>query len=275
MDSLYFGTAGIPLSTKRPCTTVDGVKRVRELNLDAMELEFVHSINITEQRAPEVKKAAHENNIKLTCHSPYYINLNSTNDRIYNSSLNFIIKSAKILDLCGGWSLCFHAGYYQKSDGNVTYDKIKEGVKEILKELNGIKVWIRPEISGKLVQFGNLNELIKLSQELEQVMPCIDFSHLHARSNGKYNTYGEFSSILEDIEKGLGKEALNNMHIHLSGIEYGEKGEKHHLTLDESDMNYKDLIKAFKEFKVKGVVVCESPSIEDDALLLQKIYKQV
>ena len=151
MDSLYFGTAGIPLSTKRPCTTADGVKRVRELNLDAMELEFVHSINITEQRAPEVKKAAHENNIKLTCHSPYYINLNSTNDRIYNSSLNFIIKSAKILDLCGGWSLCFHAGYYQKSDGNVTYDRIKEALKKILKELkdSNVGVWIRPEISGK------------------------------------------------------------------------------------------------------------------------------
>jgi deoxyribonuclease-4 len=105
-------------------------------------------------------------------------------------------------------------------------------------------------------------------------MPCVDFSHLYARTNGKNNTKQEFSQILEDIEKGLGKVALNNMHIHISGIEYGEKGEKHHLILKESKFNYRDLLKTLKEFKVKGVVICESPNIEKDALLMKKIYNK-
>ena len=80
---------------------------------------------------------------------------------------------------------------------------------------------------------------------------------------------------MEDIEIYLGKEGLENMHIHLSGINYGEKGERNHLILEESDMNYKDLIKVWKDFKIKGVVVSESPNIEGDALLMQKFYKKI
>ena len=106
-------------------------------------------------------------------------------------------------------------------------------------------------------------------------MPCIDFSHLYSRTIGKNNTKQEFQQILTGLEKGLGKEALNNMHVHISGIAYGEKGEKNHLLLKESKFNYKDLLKELKEFKCKGVVTCESPNIEKDALLLQETYKKI
>ncbi|MDP6642076.1 MAG: TIM barrel protein [Candidatus Nanoarchaeia archaeon] len=274
MDSLLFGTAGKPISTKGD--TVEGVNNVRRLGLDCMELEFVHSINITKEKAPLVNEAVKKNNIMLSCHAPFYINLNSEDKKKYHASISYITKSAKITSLCGGWSICFHAGFYQKQDPEKVYQKIREGVKEIVKGVKEVddKIWIRPEISGKKYQFGDLNELIKLSQDIDQVMPCVDFSHLYARTNGKNNTKQEFSQILEDIEKGLGKVALNNMHIHISGIEYGEKGEKHHLILKESKFNYRDLLKTLKEFKVKGVVICESPNIEKDALLMKKIYNK-
>ena len=104
-------------------------------------------------------------------------------------------------------------------------------------------------------------------------MPCVDFAHLHARTNGKYNTTAEFRSVLDEIEKGLGREGLDNMHIHMSGIAYGEKGEKHHLVLEDSDFNYEDLISVWKEYKIKGVVVSESPNLEKDGLAMQKLFR--
>ena len=76
MDKLLFGTAGIPTSTKKS-GTLEGIARVKELGLGAMELEFVHSVNISKEKAPLVKEAAQKNNIALTCHGQYYINLNS------------------------------------------------------------------------------------------------------------------------------------------------------------------------------------------------------
>ena len=76
----------------------------------------------------------------------------------------------------------------------------------------------------------------------------------------------------QKIGKELGQVALDNFHAHIAGIEYSSKGERKHLNLEESDFNYKDLLKAFKNFGVKGVVVCESPNIEDDAKLLKDYY---
>jgi len=275
MDKLRFGTAGKPISTKGD--TVQGIKDVRKLNLDAMELEFVHSINIKADKAPELKKAAKDSDVVLTCHSPYFINLNSDDKKKFHASIGYIVSSAKILSLCNGWSVCFHAGYYQGQPPERVYENIKEGIKKIVNEVKEFdrNLWIRPEISGKKSQFGDLNETIRLSKEVEQVMPCIDFSHLFARDTGKHNTHEEFKKILEAIEKELGKEALNNMHIHVAGIEYSDKGEKNHLLLNESKFNYKDLMKTLKEFKVRGVLICESPNIEGDALLMKNYYSRL
>ncbi len=276
MKELLFGTAGIPLSSD-PRTTADGIRHVRKLGLGNMELEFVHSINITKEKAPEIRKVAEDNNIVLTCHAPYYINLNSAEKAKVMASIGRIINSARITNLCGGYSVVFHSGFYMGQEPKKVYDTIKNNLREItstLKKENN-NIWIRPETTGKETQFGNVDEILQLSQELDNVMPCIDFAHFHARTNGKYNTYEEFCSILEKIEKALGKKGLENMHIHITGIAYGPKGEKNHLNLKESDLNYTELLRALKDFKVKGVVVSESPNIEEDALLMKKTFSKL
>jgi len=275
MDILRFGTAGIPTCTKGD--TLQGIQDVRKLGLDSFELEFVHSINISKEKAPDVKKTAQANDVVITCHAPYFINLNTDDKKKYHASVGRIVNSARIASLCGGWSVCFHAGYYMKDDKKKVYDKIETALKEISKTLKdeGNKIWIRPEISGKQSQFGDLDELIQLSKNVERVFPCVDFSHLFARSIGKNNTYNEFKEILTKMEKELGKKALDEMHIHAAGIAFGDKGEKNHLLLKDSKFNYTDLLKVLKEFNVKGVVTCESPNIEEDALLMKKYYYSV
>ena len=275
MDKLRFATPGIPIRTKGD--TIQGIKDTGKMGLGAFELEFVRSINIKEDKAPEIKKVAKENDVVLTCHTPYFMNLNSVEPKTYHASIGYVVNSAKILSLCGGWSVCFHAGYYQKQSPEKVYEKIKIGIKEIVKKVKEFddKIWIRPEISGRVAQFGEMDEVINLSKEIEQVAPCIDFSHLYARSIGKNNTYLEFKEILNKVEKNLGKKALSEMHMHATGMNYGDKGEKNHLALKESDFNYKDLMKVLKEFKVKGVLTVESPDGENDALYLQKVYEKI
>ena len=276
MKELVFGTAGIPLSAS-PRTTADGIRHVNKLGLGAMEMEFVHSVNITKEKAPEIKNAAEESNVVLTCHAPYFINLNSLEEAKIKASIDRILNSARITNLCGGYSVCFHSGFYMGQEPKKVYDAIKHNLKDIISTLKkeNNNIWVRPETTGKETQFGNVDEILQLSQELDNVMPCVDFAHFHARTNGKYNTYREFASILEAIEKKLGRKGLENMHMHITGIAYGPKGEKNHLTLEESDLNYKELIKVLKDFKVKGVAISESPNIEEDALLMKKTYSKI
>ncbi|MCX8190263.1 MAG: TIM barrel protein [Candidatus Diapherotrites archaeon] len=276
MEKLMFGTAGIPLSAK-PYNTIEGIKKVRALGLEAMELEFVRNINVSENSAPDVKKTAESNDIVLTCHASYFINLNSAENAKQEASVERLKKGAIRAYECGAFSICFHAGFYQNKTPAETYKKIRvelENIVEFLKN-SGAKIWLRPETTGKSSQFGSLDEILSLSSEIDGVMPCVDFSHMHARNGGKINSYKEFVEVLEKIEKALGRMALNKMHIHVSGIEYTDKGERNHLNLPESDLNYKDLLKALKDFNCKGVIISESPNIELDAMLMKKTYEKL
>ena len=144
-------------------------------------------------------------------------------------------------------------------------------ITDTLSEEN-IDIWVRPETTGKRSQWGTLEEIIELSKHFSNVLPCVDFAHIHARQNGLFNTYDEFCSILEKIGNELGEIALNNFHGHVAGIKYTDKGEKNHLIFEESDFNYKDLLKALKAFDVKGALVCESPNIEIDTKILKDYY---
>jgi deoxyribonuclease-4 len=276
MPRLRFGTAGIPLSTC-PSNTLNGICQVRKLGLDAMELEFVRNVNVSKARAPEVKKVAKEHDVALTCHASYFINLNAKEKKKREASKHRLLDAARIAWLCGAKSICFHAGFYLGMSSEQVFQNIKKAVEEVRETLRseGNEIWLRPETTGKPTQFGSLDELLRLSTECEHVMPCVDFAHIHARAAGKQNDYGSFCKVLENIEKTLGRDALINMHIHVSGIAYSEKGEKHHLNLKESDLRYTELLKAFKQFDVCGVVISESPNIEDDAILMKRTYERL
>jgi len=273
MKSLIFGTPGIPVSTV-PRNTIEGIRQVKRLGLGAIEFEFVQSVNITEGMVSEVKQLQKESGLVFTCHGQYFVNLAALEKQKYHASVNRMVLAAKRLYECGGWSATWHMGYYLGRQKEKVHEFVVKGVKDVVKKLKdeGVNIWIRPETTGKETQWGDLQEAIRLSQDVEMVLPCVDFSHLHARYNGKNNTKDEFRKILSDVEAGLGREALDNMHIQVCGIVYGEKGEKHHLNLEESDFNWRDLLTVWKEFKLKGVVITESPNIEGDALLLKKTW---
>ncbi len=272
MNKLNFLTAGFPSITKG--NIFNAIKDLKTLKLDGMELEFVHNIWIKNEKEEIQKILSEKNDLIFTAHSPYYVNLASLDLKIQKASIDRIYNTAKITSLLNGYSITFHPGYYLKQDNEKAYNIVKTNLKEVIKKMKdeNINIWIRPETTGKETQIGNLDECVKLSEDLEMVLPCIDFAHLHAR-NGKNNTKNEFENILNKIENKLGKIALENMHIHISGINYTNKGERNHLTLEESDLNWKTLLNTFKDYNLKGVIISESPNIEKDAMLMQNYYK--
>jgi len=275
INRLLFGTAGVPIGCKER-SSEEGIRYVRELGLDCMELEFVRGVRMSEESAKKLKPVAEENEIVLTAHAPYYINLNSPDIEKIPASIKRIYETAKIADFAGGYSITFHAAYYMKSTKEQTYAAVKKAIKELIGQLkqDNNKIWIRPETTGKETQWGNMQEIIALSQEFDQILPCVDFAHLFSRSVGKINTKEDFITVMKDIETALGREAIKNMHIHMSGMNYGPKGEKNHLVMKESEFNYKGVLDILKDFNAKGVVICESPNIEEDAMLMKKYYEK-
>ena len=276
MDTLKFVTAGQPI-----CNGSAGYEKafdvLEELNLDGLELEFVHGVRMSPSNKKIVKEISTAKNMVLTAHGPYYINLNSKEEDKIEASIKRVLDTARTGYELGAYSVTYHAAFYMGMPADEVYKKVEQSMEKICAALDedAINIWVRPETTGKPTQWGNLEEIINLSKDFRQVLPCVDFSHLHARTNGSYNTYDEFCKIFDDIGNQIGSYALENFHAHIAGIEYGEKGEKKHLMLKESDMNYKDLMKAFKKFDVKRVIVCESPIMEEDAVLLKKYYSSL
>ena len=276
IDKLNFLTAGMPLSTGKGGYP-EALNIIQNRGLDGMEVEFVHGVRMTDETRKFLKETAKEKNLILTAHGPFYINLNSKEEEKVEASVQRIVDTASAANDFGGYSITYHAAFYMGKDKETVFEQVKTQTQKIVDILNknNIKMWIRPETTGKSTQWGDYEEIIKLSKEFEQVLPCVDFSHIHARTGGEYNTYDEFCKILYRIGTKLGDFALNNFHAHLAGIDYTAKGEKRHLILEDSDMNYKDLLKAMKEFGVKGALVRESPNIETDTKILKDYYESL
>ncbi len=274
--SLRFGTAGIPHSVKQR-STENGIKWLAELGFGCMEMEFVRSVQMKEQRAQKVKEVAEQEGIELTVHAPYYVNLNSREAEKVNASKERILKAARVGWAAGAHSLTFHAAFYHDDDHEDVFRKVLSELKELrtIMDDEGIEMDLRPETTGSPTQFGTVAEILRLSQEIPGVYPCVDFSHLQARSNGQHNTYEDFAAVLEAIKKHLGRDALNQMHMHLSGIDYGPKGEKKHVPLPDADMNYEAVLQVLLDYDVGGWLICESPVLEDDAKILSDTYERL
>lgn len=276
-SSFRFGTVGSPLSTPpRPGGTVGGIQRSAALGLTTLELAWVRSVAVSEAKCAEIKATAQQYDLALSIHAPYFINLNADKDE-WPKSRKRLMDAAHYGHLAGATDIIFHPGSYFGQDPKSVLEVALPRLRGCVQELrdNNNPVTLRPETMGKSAMLGSLEDTLVMAEEIEGVTPCIDFAHLFARNGeGKVNSYEEWSALLALVKKRLGAKALKQMHIHLSGIEYGPKGEKQHLKLAESKLKYKDLFRALHDANCGGRLLCESPAMEDDAVVMRKTWEK-
>ena len=277
-NELIFGTVGAPSSTPlKPGGSSGAIARIKELKLGALELAWVQSVVATDKTCAAIKAASAEHGVALSVHAPYYINLNADGEQ-WPASRERLLKAARAGFKAGATDIVFHPGTYFHQPPEKVYAVARKRLADVMGELRaeGNTVTLRPETMGKSAMFGTLEETLWLSRDIDGVLPCIDFAHLHARrGDGSFNTYAEFLDALRLVEGGLGKRGIRNLHIHMSGIEYSPKGERNHLMLKEADLKYRELLRALVDIGASGRVMCESPDQEVDALLLHKTYKRL
>ena len=273
-----FGTVGSPTGTpKKPGGSVGALQFSRSIGLTALELGWVQSVRVSEETCAAIKAAAAENEVAVSVHAPYFINLNATSDE-WPKSRKRLMDAAHYGNLAGATDIVFHPGSYFTNDPRevlkVAIPRLKACVQELHKA--GNKVTLRPETMGKSAMLGSFEDTLEMARSIDGVQPCLDFAHLHARpGDGTMNTYDEWCTVLKAYSKALGKTGLKNLHIHLSGIAYGPKGEKEHLKLAEADIDLGALLRALHDFGCAGRILCESQIMEEDALNIKKTWLKV
>ncbi len=158
MDKLNFLTAGIPLRAKDYKT---GFETLTELNLNGLELEFVHGVRMSDASKEFLKN--NKGDFILTAHAPFYINLNSKEEDKVEASIQRIIETAETANNLNGYSITYHAAFYLKEDKKTVFDKLIKRHEKIFEALEGNNIWVRPETTGKETQWGDIDEIIELS----------------------------------------------------------------------------------------------------------------
>jgi deoxyribonuclease-4 len=277
--SFRFGTVGSPRSTpKKPGGSIGAILYLAEQGLMAYELGWVRSIRVSEETCAKINAAAKEAGVNLSVHAPYYINLNA-DDEEWPRSRKRLMDAAQYGELAGATDIVFHPGSYfggpPEKALEVALPRLQGCVEEL--RFSGIMVTLRPETMGKEAMLGSLEDTLILSQEIEGVEPCLDFAHLHARpGDGSINSYAEWRELLIKYGETLGTDCLSSLHCHLSGIEYGPKGERNHLMLTDSDFDLEGLLQALADLDCQGRILCESPQDMDvDAQLIKRTWEGI
>ena len=270
-----FGTVGAPASTpKKPGGSIGAAQHLATLGLQAYELAWVQSVRVTETTCASIRKAASEAGVHLSVHAPYFINLNASDDE-WPKSRKRLMDAAHYGNLAGATDVVFHPGSYFGRDPSEVLPQVIHRLHGCTDELRraGNPVTLRPETMGKSAMLGSLADVLILAREVPGVLPCLDFSHLHARpGDGSMNSRHEWELALGAYAEMLGAAALRSLHCHLSGIEYGPKGERNHLMLAESDFQLGELLQALRAYGCAGRILCESPVMDVDALNIQRAF---
>lgn len=275
--SFRFGTVGSPMATPKPGGSPNAIKFSRSIGLDCLELGWVQSVRVSEETCTLIKATAAAEDVAVSVHAPYFINLNAT-DEEWPKSRKRLMDAAHYGNLAGATDIIFHPGSYFGADASEVLKMAIPRLRGCAEELAlaGNPVRLRPETMGKSAMLGSFEDTLAMAEQVPGVLPCIDFAHLHARpGDGTMNSEEEWNALLGQMVSRLGQAAIENLHIHLSGIEYGAKGEKNHLPVAESDLNLVGLFTALHKFGAGGRIMCESPIMEEDALFMKKTWQQI
>jgi deoxyribonuclease-4 len=233
LKGVLFGPAGYPADAKGKSDKVFEI--IKDAGLTALEYAAVYGLRTTEGKATQIGKLASENGIVMSLHAAYYISLASTNPETRIKSKHRLVKALSFAPLMGVKRIVFHPGTHGGLPPEESYKVIRNALREVWETAGhlGGGAFLAPEIAGKIKAFGSVEEIIRLCQDVEGTIPTIDWAHLYARSQGVVNDKDSYLRVLEQFESSLGELFTDNMHFHISGIEYTKAGESKHRPLGE------------------------------------------
>jgi len=277
-DRPRFGPAGMPLGFKLLKRTVDEVPMyLRTEGLDAFEYQMVRwgpIPQIRREMAEKLAKNAVEQDVWLTAHGSYFVNLTAGQREVLEASKKRLLACVTGASWMGAHIVVFHPGSYAgRSPGEVfqTCEKAMREVVESMRSLAITGVHLAPETMGKFSQFGSLDEVLALCERVELTEPNVDWAHLHARERGRFKTIDDVGKVMDEIERRLGSKALRNLHCHFSHIEFTDKGERkhHNLGMVGYGPDFGFLARLVAERGLKPVITCETPNLDLDARKLR------
>ncbi len=277
-----FGPAGVPpMFRLMGATMFDVPQLLQEEGLDAFEYQASRwggKPQIKQADAQKLGEAAKQNDVRLSMHGSYFINLLGKKE-VAEASKERILAAVTAADWMGAYVVVFHTGFYGKFDRDYALKTSIAELREVSSKMKsmGIKAKLGPETMGRKSQIGGIDEIIEINREVENTQLVVDWGHLHALHQGSFKTVDDMRRVASKIEQELGTQTLRSMHCHFSKIEFGASGEKCHHTLDEAAFGpeFGMLAEVILEFGMHSTMICETPILDVDARKMKEILLRV
>ncbi|MCX7710346.1 MAG: TIM barrel protein [Clostridia bacterium] len=254
---------------------------LKNMGLTAYEYQCSKGVKISEAMARQLGEQARQNDIFLSIHAPYYINMASEEQEKRDNSRRYILETMRAATWMGAKRIVIHTGSASKVSRKWALSTAIEVLRDTIKEADDLgysEVTICPEVLGKMNQLGDLYEILEMCKIDERLIPTVDFGHLHARGLGCLNSVEDFRRVLVTIENNIGIDRLRKLHIHFSRIEFTAGGEKKHWSISDTQYGpeFEHLAEAMVEKEMEPVVICESREfMAEDAAKLKEIYEKI
>jgi deoxyribonuclease-4 len=282
-DNPRFGPAGVPPLFKVLGARLPDVPRLlREENLDAFEYQAVRwgqKPQMKREDAESLGTQARKNDVLLSMHGSYYVNCCGTKE-VREASKRRLVACANAAEWMGAHVMVFHTGFYGRLEKSYALRTCINTLKDVVSTMNSLgiqNVKLGPETMGKVSQVGSLDEILTICEEVEQTQLVIDWSHMHARRLGRFRKVEDFRAVTEEVERRLGTDAVRTIHCHFSKIEYTAKGERRHHILEAPRYgpDFELLAEVIVEFKMRPVIICETPLMDVDAIRMRDTYMKI
>ena len=259
--------------------TVHAPRWLQELGLDCYEYQCGRGVNLSEDTARRIGVAAAEHGIRMSLHSPYFINLSSCEPERVEKNLRYIETSCRAADWMGGDRVVVHCGGLT---GMSREEALRNTVENLTLALQRLEdqglghITLCIETMGKLNVLGDAEEVFAICQSDARLLPCIDYGHLNARSQGGMNSREAVRALLDRMAETLGEDRAAKHHAHFSKIEYSKGGEVKHLTFEDTEYGpeFSHLAEELVHRGWNPRIICESAGTQaEDALEMKRIYQ--
>ncbi|MEM2855800.1 MAG: TIM barrel protein [Candidatus Nitrosocaldaceae archaeon] len=262
---IYLGTQGIPASVRvNGGNIIDGLYALHTLGLNALEIDFVHRIYLNNEECKLVGDIAKKLGIRLSIHAPYYINLSSENKSVIEASKRRILLCIERARYLNAEIIAVHAAFYGRLNKEDVYKRVREELKEICSIESDAAKYIGIETLAKSNQFGTLDEVIRLYDDLG-IKPYIDFAHIFARSNGNID-YGKILDLIY--------QRISHLNAHFEGLRY-KNGKYVDIHAPIGEPSFEPLAIELMNRKESITIICESPLLEIDCMKMRSIFSDV
>ncbi len=212
---------------------------------------------------------AKELDVKITLHTPYYVDF-ANDEKLIDDSILHTIWGGILNDALDGEFIISHLGLVE-GDRKSALKKTESSLKEILKRFNNlnIKSKLYIENSGHPDVLGTLDEIKKIEKDIKGIKGIVNIAHIYSLETDKTYEKDFFIELIENTKK-----EGRPLYFEFSGVEILENGEHRFTPIKRGNLKFEPLADAIADFDDEITIISFSPLLEHDALYMKVIFER-